>query len=56
MLLTQLQQGKVTLKDVEMARYVEDEQWIQLYEATSAVERARFQLLKRTRMLVASLR
>jgi outer membrane protein TolC len=56
LVLAQLEEGKVTLKDVEMARYVEDERWIQLYEATSVVERARFQLLKQTRMLVAALR
>jgi outer membrane protein TolC len=56
LLLSQLEEGKVTLKDVEMARYVENERWIQLYEATSSVERARFQLLKQTRMLVATLR
>ena len=56
LLLAQLEEGKVTLKDVEMARYVENERWMQLYDATSAVERARFQLLKQTRMLVAALR
>lgn len=56
LLLVQLEEGKVTLKDVEMARYVEDERWMQLYESTSAVERTRFQLLKQTRMLVSALR
>ena len=56
LLLVQLEEGKVTLKDVELAHYVEDERWIQLYEATSSVERARYQLLKQTRMLVAALR
>jgi outer membrane protein TolC len=56
LVLAQLEEGKVTLKDVEMARYVENERWMQLYEATSGVERARFQLLKQTRMLVAALR
>ncbi len=56
LLLAQLQEGKVTLKEVELARYVENERWMQLYEATTMVERARFQLLKQTRMLVAALR
>ncbi len=56
LLLAQLQEGKVTLKDVELARYVENERWMQLYEATTMLERARFQLLKQTRMLVAALR
>ena len=55
LLLKQLDEGKVTLKDVELARYVEDERWMQLYEATTMSERARFQLLKQTRMLVAAL-
>ncbi len=56
LLLVQLEDGKVTMKDVEMARYAEGERWMQLYESTSALERARFQLLKQTRMLVAALR
>lgn len=56
MLLAQLEEGKVMLKDVELARYAEDERWMQLYDATSGLERARFQLLKQTRMLVAALR
>jgi outer membrane protein TolC len=56
LLLAQLEEGKVTLRDVEMARYQEGERWMQLYEATSVVERTRFQLLKQTRMLVSALR
>lgn len=56
LLLEQLQEGKVTLRDVEMARYAEDERWIQLYDARAGLERARFQLLKQTRMLVSALR
>jgi outer membrane protein len=56
LVLAQLEEGKVTLKDVEMARYVEDERWMQLYETASVVERARFQMLKQTRMLLAALR
>jgi outer membrane protein TolC len=55
-LLVQLEEGKVTLKDVELSRYAESERRIQLQEAASLVERARFQLLKETRMLVAALR
>lgn len=55
-LLVQIEEGKVTLKDVELARYVENERWMQLHEATTALERARFQLLKQTRMLVATMR
>ena len=56
LLLVQLEAGKVTMKEAELARYAEDERWMQLYEATCAVERAGFQLLKQTRMLVAALR
>ncbi|MDR3719046.1 MAG: TolC family protein [Bryobacteraceae bacterium] len=55
-LLVQLEEGKVTSKDVELSRYVENERLMQLDEAASALERARFQLLKETRMLVAALR
>ena len=55
-LLVQLEEGKVTQKDVELSRYMENERRMQLDEATSLVERARFQLLKETRMLVAALR
>jgi outer membrane protein TolC len=55
-LLVQLEEGKVTSKDVELSRYVENERLMQLDEAASMLERARFQLLKETRMLVAALR
>jgi outer membrane protein TolC len=55
-LLVQLEEGKVTSKDVELSRYVENERLMQLDEAASMAERARFQLLKETRMLVAALR
>jgi outer membrane protein TolC len=56
LVLAQLEEGKVTLKDVELARYAEDERWMLLYEAASAAERTRFQILKQTRMLLAALR
>jgi len=56
MLEAQLGEGKVTLKDVELARYAENERSMLLQDAASLVERARFQLLKETRMLVAALR
>jgi outer membrane protein TolC len=56
LVLAQLEEGKVTLKDVELARYAEDERWMLLYEAASAAERTRFQILKQTRILLAALR
>jgi outer membrane protein TolC len=56
LLLAQLEEGKATLKDVEEARYVEHERWMQLYDARTTLERAQFQLLRQTRMLVAALR
>lgn len=56
LLLVQIEEGKVTWKDVELARYAESERWMQLHEGTTALERARFQFLKQTRMLVATMR
>ncbi|MGD0581076.1 MAG: TolC family protein, partial [Bryobacteraceae bacterium] len=56
LLLAQLEEGKATLKDVEEARYAEHERWMQLYDARTSLERAQFQLLRQTRMLVAALR
>jgi outer membrane protein TolC len=56
LLLAQMEEGKATLKEVEEARYVEHERWMQLYDARASLERAQFQLLRQTRMLVASLR
>jgi outer membrane protein TolC len=56
LLLAQLEAGKATLKDVEEARYGEHEKWMQLYDARASLERAQFQLLRQTRMLVAALR
>jgi hypothetical protein len=56
LVLAQLEEGKVTLKDVELARYAEDERWMLRYEAACALERTRFQMLKQTRMLLAALR
>jgi len=55
-LQAQLEEGKVTLKDVELARYAENERQMQVDEAATQTERARLQLLKETRMLVAALR
>ncbi len=56
LLLAQIEEGKATLQDVEEARYAEHERWMQLYEARASLERAQFQLLRQTRMLVAALR
>lgn len=56
LLLAQLEEGKATMKDVEEARYFEHERWMQLYDARASLERAQFQLLRQTRMLVAALR
>jgi outer membrane protein TolC len=56
LLLAQMEEGKATLQEVEEARYAEHERWMQLYEARASLERAQFQLLRQTRMLVAALR
>ena len=55
LLLSQLEEGKAALKDVEEARYAEHERWMQLYDARATFERAQYQLLRQTRMLVAAL-
>jgi len=44
------------LKDVDLARFQEEERWMQLYDARASLERAQFQLLRQTRTLVAALR
>jgi len=53
--LAQLQEGRLTLRQVEEARIVENQKWIAFYDAQYAVERARWNVLRLTGDLVASL-
>jgi outer membrane protein TolC len=54
--LAQMEAGKATLKEVELARYAEQERWLQLYESRAQVEQARFELLRETRSLARLMR
>jgi outer membrane protein len=55
-LLAQLGEGRASLRQVEEARYQEDEKWIAFYDAQFASERARLNLLRQTGELAASLK
>jgi outer membrane protein TolC len=50
--LAQMQEGRLSLRDVEQARVVENEKWIAFYEAQYAVEKARWNVLRITGELV----
>ncbi len=56
LLLAQLGEGRVTLRQVEEARYQEDEKWIAFYDAQFLSERARLNLLRQTGELATSLK
>lgn len=55
-LLAQMGEGRTTLKQVEEARFLEDERWMAFYEAQYAMEKAKWDLLRQTGDLVASLK
>ncbi len=55
-LLAQMNEGRATLKQVEEARFAEDEKWISFYDAQFGAERARLNVLRSTGSLVARLR
>ncbi len=54
-LLAQMQEGRATLRQVEEARVVENDKWIAFYDGQYSAERARWNLLRLTGDLVASL-
>lgn len=54
--LAQLDEGRAGLRQVEEARFAENEKWLALLEAQYALERARLELLRHTGGLVAALR
>ncbi len=56
LLLARLGEGRVSLRQVEEARYQEDEKWIAFYDAQFLTERARLNLLRQTGELAASLK
>ena len=55
-LLAQYAEGRVSLRQVEDARFLENEKWIAFHEAQFALERARLDLLRQTGDLMAAIR
>ena len=54
--LAQLNEGRAALRQVEEARFNEDEKWIAFYDAQFNAERARLNVLRQTGELTAALR
>jgi outer membrane protein TolC len=52
--LAQMQEGRVTLRQVEEARVVENDKWIAFYDAQYALEKAKWNVLRLTGEVVAS--
>jgi outer membrane protein len=55
-LLAQMNEGRAALKQVEEARFNEDEKWIAFYDAQFSAEKARLSVLKNTGDLTTALR
>lgn len=55
-LLAQSEEGRVPLKQIEEAKFAEEEKWILFYDARYTLEKARMELLKQTHQLEAALR
>ena len=55
-LLAQMEEGRASLKQVEEARFAENEKWLAFLDAHYGVERARLNLLKQSGDLLAALR
>jgi outer membrane protein TolC len=54
-LLAQMSEGRISLKQVEEARILESEKWAAFYDAQFVAEKARLNLLRETGDLVASI-
>jgi outer membrane protein TolC len=52
--LAQMQEGRVTLRQVEEARVAENDKWMAFYDAQYGVERARWSVLRLTGDLLAA--
>jgi hypothetical protein len=52
--LAQIEEGRATLRQVEEARIVENHKWIAFYDAQYALEKARWNVLRLTGEVVAS--
>ena len=55
-LLAQVEEGRASLRQLEQARFQEQERWILYYDAVHDLELARVELMRRTHSLLASLR
>ena len=55
-LLAQMNEGRTSLRQVEEARFNEDEKWIAFYDAQFSAERARLNVLRQTGELMAALK
>ena len=53
--LAQTQEGRASLRQVEEARIVENDKWVAFYDAQYAMEKARWNVLRLTGDLVASI-
>ena len=56
LLLALFDEGRATQKQLEEARFAENEKWMALFDARFGLDRARLELLKETGTLVAALR
>jgi outer membrane protein TolC len=54
-LLAQNEEGRATMKQIEEARFQEQERWMALYDASAWLERARLDVLRQASQLVAAL-
>jgi outer membrane protein TolC len=55
-ILAQYEEGRASMRQLEEARYLENERWLSLWEAQYSAERVRLELLRQTESLAASLR
>jgi outer membrane protein TolC len=55
-LLSQMEEGRASLRQLEEARFQEQERWLAYYEARTELERSQYALLRETAALVAALR
>ena len=53
--LSQMNEGRSSLAQVEQARFTEDEKWILFYDAQYTAEKAAWDLLRQTGNLIAAL-
>jgi outer membrane protein len=54
--LAQMQEGRLTLREVEQARIVENQKWIAFYDAQYAAEKAQWNVARLTGALLSSVR